>query len=164
VSFCTKDHYDSDRLSLYCTCRQLFAETAQKYFDSKLLPIATAPILLLNGSSNRHLATKLTPAQKGMITQVAIRAFAMTDVEYPICSLLGELTNLKKVMITAYNNSLYKVMDPGLVQIKQALRHRDVKGERAKYTYREIWLDYGSRQGVRDLLKWTHPQVEKVGE
>lgn len=79
-----EDHYNRDRLSLSRTSRQLFAETAQEYFNNNLMPLNTCGIILRNLGSNKILAKVFTPAQKGMITRVVVNGLCLTDVDYAL--------------------------------------------------------------------------------
>lgn len=64
------DLLEWDRLSLSRTCRQIFAETAQRYFEQKLLPLSSRKGISYRGISG--IVRKLTPSQRNCVTTISL--------------------------------------------------------------------------------------------
>jgi hypothetical protein len=164
-----EDCFDWDRLSLSRTSRQLFAETAQDYFDNKLRDFANSGVLLAEPGSNKVLITKLTPSQKSMITRVIVHldCFPLTDSsfinllpgkDYRFSSTLEKLPNLQHIVIESEGwPDSYGVIWTVKKQIRKALKDRDVEvthkdkcegGIQLEYEWEYEW-----RKGVRDVLE-----------
>jgi hypothetical protein len=78
-----KNHFTWDRLNLSRTCRQIFAETASRCLESKLLPLRVKGISSDVYRFTDDAIARLTPSQKNMITNIVFK-FARITVKSPM--------------------------------------------------------------------------------